>query len=298
MAASRGLCGAAVLCAAALLLGCSNGPSDEDTYRFAQDPLGAMSGTVVGTHVRAEVPERLLTVLRQRGGTPMVTGLTVAARELEDSDFCAADVTLEYAEGAVEKLTRPSLSDALAHTLAEVEQQRFLEEIGAGDELQKFLDDPGDPAAEGFWAGIESDYHVSFASHDLTAAEFIEAAESSIDENWAEQVRAAAATPRVARIAGRLDLPRPAMIDALDAADPEKGSYFSLDFREVTLVTACASSTQDFDASMTLPIWDAEIEDAVRFATASIAVMASGDLGIWGEVAGYSQNTDGDWIAK
>jgi hypothetical protein len=101
-------------------------------------------------------------------------------------------------------------------------------------------------------------------------------------------------------LAQRLGFSSVVPTDAFDPDAPESGTYISEDFETAIIVTGCATSATDPDegTEIIFPVFDEEYSDGVdEFAEASVSVMADGTLGVSGEVAGYTQDANGDWIA-
>lgn len=83
----------------------------------------------------------------------------------------------------------------------------------------------------------------------------------------------------------------------LDATAPEEGLYVAEDFRKLTRVTSCAAIPQDSQNYSELPMNRSDSEHGiVNFATARVMVMKDGTVWTIGEVEGFIQDSNGNWV--
>lgn len=83
----------------------------------------------------------------------------------------------------------------------------------------------------------------------------------------------------------------------LDEAAPEEGLYVAEDFRKLTRVTSCAVIPQDSENYSELPMnWSDSEKGIGTFATARVMVMKDGTVWTVGEVEGFIQDSNGNWV--
>lgn len=82
-----------------------------------------------------------------------------------------------------------------------------------------------------------------------------------------------------------------------DEAAPEEGFYVSEDFGKLTRVTSCALIPQDSENFSELPMNRNDSENGIaNFATARVTVMKDGTVWTVGEVDGFTQDSNSNWV--
>ncbi|MFW5416364.1 hypothetical protein J0910_07050 [Nocardiopsis sp. CNT-189] len=132
----RVLVPAALISAAGLpLTGCGFGP--DSVYDFTPDsylePAAALS---------IEIPEELYEAAGSDAEGLLFVSAIASSRELGGAEYCAVDLEISYADGAVELLTAPEYTEADAEREAQRAFESLGRNLGLDDPEDLGLDDP------------------------------------------------------------------------------------------------------------------------------------------------------------
>ncbi|MFC8303892.1 hypothetical protein ACFUCV_09455 [Specibacter sp. NPDC057265] len=253
------------------LTGCASG-SDEPTGNGA--PAGAepqarlfeFQTSTYGSD-NGELAIRIPAELSDATGAAdelLVTEVQATARELSGAKYCAVDLAVSYAGDAPDVLTEPSMTKAEWQESAE---EAFL--AAAGAEIKTM-----------------EQAEQTIALGDVEGARLQELKEGFLDKSYEP-------TPGWSLLSEA----RPAA--ELDSSAPKHGVYFSDDYKTLTFVENCAvSPVDDGDATFRFPKLDQKGK-VVTLAEVELSVMKSGTITVTSaNVPGFTQDTDGNWIAK
>ena len=267
------------------------------------------NGIEPSNEVTIRVPDDLREVMGTDGDRGMlVYQIVVTGRELDDAQYCAADLSMSYVGN--QPLDMIAANDA--PTDRESVVQTFINRIpdsGVDDEASvvEWLDsaiegriasgysesDISDSFEDLFGTPVdlESDTYLSpYKDGDTGQDVFDRYAGSASDEQ-------APGTTIVAESLG-LDDAR-AQTDLDESPRQRKVLTCSEDFATVTVVGDCATSATDPDNAIEieLPSVDADGKSDTT-ATVQLSVMTDGTIGVAGEVNDYMRDANDNWIAN
>lgn len=300
---ARPLLIAAPAAAVLLLAACSSGSDTSSGGDGDGDGAAGPTGPVFefqpeGVEPADEITIRVPDGLREAMGAGaeglIAEEITATAHELDGVDRCAVDLAVTYGDGQpdalLERDSDESRSAAEAERLMEKLGVSSVEEVAA--EVDRIIESNIEEGTPGRTAGDVNellDYMLDYEEGD-TGQDVVDRA---LEGNGKSSGDSVAGAFDVADLSGA---GRP--IAELDAADPEQGAYVSEDLSTLTAVGLCSASPNDEDdaieASLPLIDEDGDVKDA---ATVEISVMTDGTLGVMGEVSGYVQDANGNWIA-
>lgn len=305
----------------------------KNVYDFTQ-----INGLEPASEIRIQIPDGLKKAAGSDVENLLVTSYAAKSRDLGAARYCAIDVDITYAGGGVEKLTVPRYTAEQAAADTEKAQKAFLDrfEVASVQELEQqkinevtehanaaigrssgpqtleaYLQDRYDTtdikvAAAHYLLSLSTEaikVRDQFESGDAKSTASVEkvvtAVNAHIDRENQERVAEAAAVPKWERVSGPLGLGRGKSKNDLDEKAPKKGSYFSEDLKQVTVVEDCAKSSTDSDSASELKFPTSTDKGIRTFAEFELVVMKSGDLSIAkGKVNGFVRDANGDWIAR
>ncbi|MEU3232661.1 hypothetical protein ACIQFP_23385 [Nocardiopsis alba] len=283
------------------LTGCSSGP--DGVYDFTRSEYLEPAPSVL-----IQIPDELRETAGADAEGLLVTSLLVNSRELEGSQYCAADLEVSYGDDAFETLTAPRYTEEDAEEdvdseIIDLANRDLYIPVGSADELEEHLleqveeyPDFEEELIDRLWYAY-SEHMQDPRDAPATIEEAVQEVRAGYREFYDEKVAEADQAPDRENVSPRLSLGSSYSMDDFDEADLEKGSYFSEDLESVTVVSDCARSSTDEDSLIPFR-FPARTEDGNRtFATVDLTVMRNGDVSVAGsEVNGYVVDANGDWI--
>ena len=294
------------------LVGCSSDEADAPDEETDGDSAASVyefqtNGIEPSNEVTIRVPDDLREVMGTDGDGMLVDQIVVTGRELDDAQYCAADLSMSYVGN--QPLDMIAANDA--PTDRESVVQTFINRIpdsGVDDETSvvEWLDsaiesriasgysesDISDSFEDLFGTPVdlESDTYLSpYKDGDTGQDVFDRYAGSASDEQ----------APGTTIVAESLGLDDARAQTDLDESAPEEGTDASEDFATVTVVGDCATSATDPDNAIEieLPSVDADGKSDTT-ATVQLSVMTDGTIGVAGEVNDYMRDANDNWIAN
>ncbi|MFE3461498.1 hypothetical protein ACFXKD_28485 [Nocardiopsis aegyptia] len=276
---------AALGLSALLLTACSGGQGN--VFEFQAEPIEPASGITI------RIPDDLREALGSQADGILVDSVDVTPHDLDGLEYCGVDLAVDFADGGL---------DALAvETTASTREPVFTEE--EADELaERFTDD-----SEGLAAELDARGINLYESATPYAKENLEQHARNTDNVDTEElayllreeisVDGERTVPGWENLAGDLvDVDDIAQIADLDESDPRPGAYVHDDMETITVVTDCAASANDEDATVPFVFPETGEDDVYAFAETPITVMSDGTLGVTGTIDGFQRDANGNWI--
>ncbi|MBP2383284.1 hypothetical protein JOF43_003273 [Brachybacterium sacelli] len=306
---------AATIAAAILglsLVGCASDPAETPDDETGGDSTASVyefqtNGVEPSSEVTVRVPDDLREVMGADAGGLVIDQIVVTAHELEDAQYCAADLSMNYLgnqpldmiaandnptdrESAVQtfinRIPNSGVDDEASviewlDSAIEADIANGYSESDIADSFEKLFGTPAD---------LENDTYLSpYQDGDTGQDVFDRYVGSASDEQ----------APGTTIVAESLGLDDAHPQTDLDESAPESGTYVSEDYTTITVVGDCAASATDPDNAIAieLPSVDADGKSSAA-ATVEFSVMTDGTIGVAGEVKGYMRDANDNWITN
>lgn len=279
-------------------------------YEFTREPPGLVRTLTVA------IPDDLRTAAASDADGLAVNSVTLTPHELSGVKYCAVNLAIDWAPGALELANKPAMTQADVDAEVKRWTDSFLQyfDVQTIDEWVQLAEQArSDPqAAERFGSGMSlADRNHRYAGNvnhalseqgvEWTPRLFLDKMnELILEEASLPADKATEATPEanVAREAlGKPGSTYP--LAELSESSPEPGLYLAPDFATGVNVQRCAAHPMDKDAEARFNFLTVTPDGSNKFAFFTYTVMSDGSITvIKADVEDYQRDFNQNWIAK